>query len=92
MVTSDAVRSKAVVLLLLLIHCLLLLPSFVAVCLVRVLFCLSRFTIISLGKRAGADVINFFMLNSAEHDIYPAHSMINTTSERLKTRNVLFVV
>ena len=42
----------------------------------------------------------FFILNSAEHEIYPAHvkmptivgiltfiSMINTTSERLKARN-----
>ena len=44
----------------------------------------------------------FYMLNSAEHEIYPAHkrfkmptivgiltiiSMINTTSERLKARN-----
>ena len=45
---------------------------------------------------------NFFMLNSAEHQIYPVHkikmptivgiltfiSRINTTSERLKARNL----
>ena len=36
----------------------------------------------------------FFILNSAEHEIYPAHKcqnvnniMINTASERLKARN-----
>ena len=51
-----------------------------------------------LEEQSGPVVIKVAMLNSAKHEIYPAHkclkclqllasSMINTTSERLKARN-----
>ena len=60
----------------------------------------SNVVILLLLFGPGLEVIKLFMLNSTEHEIYPAHvkmptivgflsfiSMINTTSERLKARN-----
>ena len=58
-------------------------------------------------KSSGPKVMKlFFILNTAEHEIYPAHnvkmptivgiltfiSMINTTSERLKARNLFYLL
>ena len=66
---SDAVRSKAVVLLLL-IHYLLLLPLFVGVLCLVIVEDLAGIIYLSTP---GPEFINFFMLNSTEHEISTAH-------------------